>query len=105
MFNGGLQMEVGKFVKEIKLDDEKRIIVTLQESMMAYLQDPQIRSMLKQSAETALKENFKSLEIGKNNCRITVLEGSEDASKEIVETELVKGLEMAMAFMSQMGNK
>ena len=96
-------MELNMFVKYIEFDENKRIIISLQESMMTYLQDPKVRSMLKQSAETALKDNFKQLEIGKNNCRITVLEGTEEESKKVVEEELVKGLEMAMAFMSQMG--
>ena len=98
-------MDVNRFVKCIKLDDQKRIIVSLQESMASYLQDPQTRSLLKQSAETVLKSDFKQLEIGKNNCRITVAEGSEEASMALVEQELVKGLEMAMAFLSQMGDK
>lgn len=96
-------MEVGMFVKEIKFDDDKRIIITVQEAAMTYLQDTQVRSMLKQSAENALKDNFKQLEIGKNNCRVTVAAGTEEDSKHIIETELVKGLEMAMAFLSQMG--
>ncbi len=48
-------MEMNMFVKYIEFDENKRIIVSLQESMMTYLQDPKVRSMLKQSAETALK--------------------------------------------------
>lgn len=98
-------MDMNMFVKYIKLDEQKRIIVSLQETMAPYLQDPKTRSLLKQSAETVLKENFKQLEIGKNNCRITVVEGTEETSKTLVEEELVKGLEMAMAFMSQMGTE
>lgn len=96
-------MEVGMFVKQISLDENKRIIVSLQEAAAQYLQDPKVRSMLKQSSEQVLKGDFKQLEIGKNNCRITVSEGAEEACKTIVETELIKCLEMAMAFMSQMG--
>lgn len=88
-----------QFINYIKLDDEKRILVSLKEPLEPYLQDPQTKSMLKSSIESIIGDDFKQLEIGKNIARITVAEGSEDKNLELVETELVKNLEMALNFL------
>lgn len=94
---------LSKFIKYVKLDEEKRILISIQNQFEAYLQEQNIRTMLKKSAQDILKDDFEMMEIGKNICRITVKEGTEDKSLEVIKTELVKGIEMAMAFLSQMG--
>ncbi|TCO70195.1 hypothetical protein [Marinisporobacter balticus] len=96
---------LNQFVKYVKLDDEKRILIALQNQFESYLQDLKIRSMLKDAASSLLKDDFIEVEIGKNICRITVAEGSEEKNLNLVKTELVKGLEMAMAFFSQMNHQ
>ncbi|MCT4563465.1 MAG: hypothetical protein N4A68_04025 [Maledivibacter sp.] len=93
-----------QFIKYVRLDEEKRIIVSVQNQFEAYLQDNNTRVMLKQSVQNILKDDFELMEVGKNTCRITVKKGTEDKNLELIRTELVKGLEMAMAFLSQMGS-
>lgn len=96
---------LSQFVKYVKLDEEKRILISLQNQFESYLQDQKIKSMLKEAAVSLLKDDFIQLEIGKNLCRLTVAKGSEDKNLEVVKTELVKGLEMMMAFLSQMNKQ
>jgi hypothetical protein len=98
-------MDMNMFIKYIKLDDQKRIIIALQDHLTGYLQEDQSKQMLKETAEKVLAEDFKQLEVAKTSCRITVAEGTEEASMKKVEEEIVKGIEMAMAFMSQMGGE
>lgn len=95
---------LNQFIKYVKLDEEKRIIVSVQNQFEAYLQDNNTKIMLKQSVQNILKDDFELMEVGKNTCRITVKKGTEEKNLELIKTELVKGLEMAMAFLSQMGN-
>ncbi len=95
---------LNQFIKYVKLDEEKRILISIQNQFESYLQDNSTRSMLKQSVQNILKEDFEVMEVGKNVCRITVKEGTEEKNLELVKTELVKGLEVAMTFLSQMGN-
>jgi len=95
-------MEMSMFIQSIQLDDEKRIIVTGQPHLAEYLKDAETKKMLKGAAEKVLGEDFQQLEIGKCNCRITVNKENAEECLKLVETELVKGIEMALAFMSQM---
>lgn len=90
---------LNQFVKYVKFDEEKRILISLQNQFESYLQDQKVRSMLKDAAQSILKDDFVQLEIGKNVCRLTVADGTEEKNLELVKTELVKGLEMAMAFL------
>lgn len=92
-----------QFINYIKLDEEKRILVSLKAPLEPYLQDPTTKTMLKTSIEGILGSDFKQLEIGKNIARVTVVEGSEDKCLELVKTELMKNLQMAMEFMGGMG--
>lgn len=93
---------LNQFIKYIKLDDEKRILVSVQNHFEAYLKESETKKMIKEMAQKSLGDNFVQLEIGKNVCRVTVKEGTEESSMELIQTELLKGLEMAMAFMQQM---
>ncbi|MCT4617994.1 MAG: hypothetical protein N4A62_01180 [Marinisporobacter sp.] len=96
---------LNQFVKYVKFDEEKRILISLQNQFESYLQDQKVRSMLKDAAQSILKDDFVQLEIGKNVCRLTVADGTEEKNLELVKTELVKGLEMAMAFLQMQNMK
>lgn len=91
-----------KFINYIKLDEEKRILVSLKKPLEPYLKDPKTKTMLKTSIESILGSDFEQLEIGKNVARITVSAGTEDKNLELVQTELVKNLQMALDFMDGM---
>ena len=93
------------FIKSIQLDESNRIVVTIQDHFAEYLSKEESKKMLKDMAEKVLEADFVKLEVAKTSFRITVVEGAEAAAKEKVEQEIVKGIEMAMAFMSQMNNK
>ncbi|MCT4604516.1 MAG: hypothetical protein N4A64_00210 [Marinisporobacter sp.] len=96
---------LNQFIKYVKFDEEKRILISLQNQFESYLQDQKVRSMLKDAAQSILKDDFVQLEIGKNVCRLTVADGTEEKNLELVKTELVKGLEMAMAFLQMQNMK
>lgn len=93
------------FIKSIQLDASKRIVVQLQDMMSEYLLKDESKQMLKEMAVKTLGSDFIKLEVAKTSFRVTVAEGTEVASKEKVETEIIKAIEMAMSFMSQMNNK
>lgn len=97
-------MDLSMFIKSIKLDDNKRILVSLQDHLLGHLSDENAKKQLKAETERILGEDFKQLEIGKNVIRLTVTEGKEEELMELVKVELTKMLEMAMAFMSQMNS-
>lgn len=91
---------LNQFVKYIKFDDEKRILVSVQEQFESFLKEEKVKNLLKESCQNILKEDFTTLEIGKNVIRLSVKEGREEQSMELVKEELIKGLEMAMMFLS-----
>lgn len=93
------------FIKSIQLDAANRIVVQLQDMMAEYLLKDESKQMLKEMAVKTLGSDFIKLEVAKTSFRVTVAEGTEVASKEKVETEIIKAIEMAMSFMSQMNNK
>lgn len=93
------------FIKSIQLDANNRIVVQLQDMMAEYLLKDESKQMLKEMAVKTLGSDFIKLEVAKTSFRVTVAEGTEVASKEKVETEIIKAIEMAMSFMSQMNNK
>lgn len=93
------------FIKSIQLDESNRIVVVIQDHFSEYLSKEESKKMLKDMAVKVLEADFVKLEVAKSSFRITVVEGAEVAAKEKVEQEIAKGIEMAMAFMSQMNNK
>ncbi|KNF07908.1 hypothetical protein CLPU_11c00770 [Gottschalkia purinilytica] len=95
---------LNQFVKYIELDEEKRILISLQNHFESYLQDKNTKAMIKEVCQSILKDDFVQLEIGKNICRVTVKEGTEEKNVEIVKNELLKNFQMAMSFLSQMKN-
>lgn len=90
------------FIKSITLDEVGRIITIVQDQFSDYLIKDESKKMLKEMAIKALGDAFVKLEVAKTSFRITVAEGTEEASREIIEKEVLKGIEMAMAFISQM---
>lgn len=93
------------FIKSIQLDESNRIVVTIQDHFAEYLSKEESKKMLKDMALKVLEADFVKLEVAKSSFRITVVEGAEAAAKEKVEQEIVKGIEMAMSFMSQMNKQ
>lgn len=93
------------FIKSIQLDESNRIVVTIQDHFVEYLSKEESKKMLKDMALKVLEADFVKLEVAKSSFRITVVEGAEAAAKEKVEQEIVKGIEMAMSFMSQMNKQ
>jgi hypothetical protein len=93
------------FIKSIQLDESNRIVVTIQDHFAEYLSKEESKKMLKDMALKVLEADFVKLEVAKSSFRITVVEGAEASAKEKVEQEIVKGIEMAMSFMSQMNKQ
>ena len=89
-------------VKSIKIDESNRIVVLVQEMIADQFLNDEYRKMIKEMTEKALGEDFRKLEVSKKSFRVTVAEGTEEVSKQKIEDELKKYLEMAMSFMSQM---
>lgn len=93
-------MELNHFIKSMKLDDQKRILVSVHEFLESYLSTPENRKMLKDGLVQMLGDDFKQLEVGKNVCRVTVTTGKEEALLVKLESELKNAIEMAMSFMA-----
>lgn len=89
-------------VKSIQIDSEKRIVVMVQDMIAEQFLNDESRKMIKEMTEKALGDDFVKLEVSKKSFRVTVAEGTEESSKQKIEDELKKYLEMAMEFMSQM---
>lgn len=96
-------MNQSMFIQSITTDDQSRIVVAVQEAFQQYLQDDMSKKLLKETAVKALGENFVQLEVSKTTFRLTVKPGSEAASRAIVEEEIAKSIEMAVAFLNQFG--
>jgi len=90
------------FIKSISLDDSNRIVISVQEHLSEMLAKEESKKMLKDMAVKTLGTDFIKLEVAKTSFRVTVTEGTEEANKVKVETEIAKAIEMAMQFMSQM---
>ncbi|MDF2700835.1 MAG: hypothetical protein K0Q49_2398 [Haloplasmataceae bacterium] len=90
-----------QFINDVKLDEMKRIIISVNPNYQSYLQNDKVKQSLKKAALDTLKTNFIKLEVGKTGCRITVKEGTEEKSLEQVNKELIKGIEMAMNFLNR----
>lgn len=94
-------MELNHFIKSMKLDDQKRILVSVHEFLESYLSTPENKKMIKDGLIQILGSDFKQLEIGKNVCRITVSEGHEAELLKKLETDLKAAIEMALSFMAE----
>lgn len=89
------------FIKSIVIDDAKRIVVHVQDAIADQFLNEDSRKMLKDMTSKALGDDFIKLEAAKKSFRVTVKEGSEETSKDKIETEIKKTIEMAMSFMAQ----
>lgn len=97
-------MDLSFFVKSIKLDEEKRIIVTAQDTIKDQLTNKEYRLKAKEALKTLLKDDFNELEVSKTSARITVAEGKAEQCKKIIEDELNKLMQLAAQFMSNMSD-
>lgn len=94
-------MDSSMFIESIIIDDQGRIIVTVQEQFRSYLKEDMIKTMLKDTAVKAIGENFIQLEVSTSTFRVTVKEGTSEEAKNIIETEIASSIEMALNFMNQ----
>ena len=92
------------FIKSIKIDDEGRIVIVIQDHLAEYMAKDDSKKMIKDMVVQALGDYFIKLEMSKTSARITVADGKAEACKVLVEEELKKGLELAMSMMGQMQN-
>ncbi|MCH4885925.1 hypothetical protein EZV73_00030 [Acidaminobacter sp. JC074] len=95
-------MSQSMFIKSIEIDDQERIIVSVQEQFQAYLKEDMIKTMLKDQAKNALGEDFIQLEVSPSTFRITVKEGKAEDGKRVVMEEINKNIEMALTFLNNM---
>ena len=98
-------MDNKMFIKSITTDDQNRIIVSVQEQFQSYLKEDMAKKMLRETAVKALGEDFIQLEVSTGTFRVTVKEGTTEASKGIIETEIANSIEMALNFMNQFNQK
>ena len=98
-------MDQKMFIKSITSDDQGRIIVGVQEQFQSYLKEDMTKKMLRETAVKALGEDFVQLEVSTSTFRITVKEGTTDASMVIIQEEITKSIEMALNFMNQFNQK
>ena len=92
-------MALNNYLNYIKLDEQKRIIISVNVLYQNYLHNDKNRQLIKNYLQELLKTDFIKLEIGKNHLRITVKENTEEKNLHLIKSELVKGLEMVMRIM------
>lgn len=97
-------MDLNLFIKYIQKDENNRILVSIQEFLEPQLATAENRKMIKDTLMRILESDFVQLEIGKNVCRVTVKEGTEDQSVEKIKEGLQAAIEMAMNFMNAQEN-
>ncbi|HEY8365153.1 MAG TPA: hypothetical protein VIK84_06235 [Haloplasmataceae bacterium] len=90
---------LNNFINFIKFDDNKRIIVSVNESYSVYLQEEKNRQLLKKALIDLLQDDFEKLEVGKNNCRITVKAGTESTSIQKIQSSLKDSFGLIRKFM------
>jgi len=95
-------MSQSMFIKSIEIDEQERIIVSVQEQFQAYLKEDMIKTMLKDQAKNALGEDFIQLEVSPSTFRVTVKEGKAEHGKTVIMEEINKNIEMALTFLSNM---
>lgn len=98
-------MDKKMFIKAITTDDQNRIVVSVQEQFQSYLKEDMAKKMLRETAAKALGDDFIQLEVSTGTFRVTVKEGTIEASKAIIETEIANSIEMALNFMNQFNQK
>ena len=92
------------YLKNIYLDNEKRIIVDVQPMFSSYLSDDKMKKSAKDGLTQILGADFKQLEISSKGGRITVSEDKEEETLVLLEQKLIEGLSMAMQYMQNMQN-
>jgi hypothetical protein len=92
------------FIKHINLDNENRILISVQNHFEEKLKEDTTKTEAKKIIVEVLGENFKKLEIGKNVLRVTVNENPEECISKI-NAYIDQMLQMAGQFMDQMGKE
>ncbi len=86
-------------VKYIKLDDENRIVVGVQDMFQTYLTDKENVKQLRSMVSGILGEDMSLFESSSKTIRLTVTSGKEEETMEKLKIELANALSMAMDFM------
>lgn len=86
-------------VKYIKLDDENRIVVGVQEMFQTYLTDKENVKQLRSMVSEILGDDMSLFESSSKTIRLTVTSGKEKEIMEKLKTELANALSTAMDFM------
>lgn len=98
-------MTENKIIKNILVDDSGYIVVTIEDDYHEFLKNDQLRLILKNMAQDALKEDFLELGVSKKGFRIKVAEGTSQQSLIIVQNEVSKNIEMAWMFLNNFSNQ
>lgn len=93
-------MNENKMIKSITLEEDGYIVVIIQDQFHDFLQNEQLRLILKNMAKDALKEDFQELGVSKQGFRIKVQPENKERSLKIVEEEISKNIEMAWMFLN-----
>lgn len=86
-------------VKYMKLDDESRIVVGVQDTFQSYLADKENIKQLRSMISGILSEDMSLFESSSKTVRLTVTSGKEEEIMEKLKVELVNAMSMAMDFM------
>lgn len=86
-------------VKYMKLDDENRIVVGIQDTFQSYLADKENIKQLRSMISSILGKDMSLFESSSKTVRLTVTSGKEEEIMEKLKVELVNAMSMAMDFM------
>ncbi|NLG82168.1 MAG: hypothetical protein GX490_06595 [Bacilli bacterium] len=94
-----MMFELKKYVEYVKLDDNKRIVLTLLPQYKQVLYADRFRTLIHKAAKDFLGKDFINCEIVDNSCIITVIPNTEEKNLKIIQTEVIDGLELIMRLM------
>ncbi|MDM8534952.1 hypothetical protein QUF55_09670 [Clostridiaceae bacterium HSG29] len=92
------------FIKYINLDDQNRILISVQNHFEDKLKEANTKTEIKKIMTEVLGDNLEKLEIGKNVLRVTVTENPDESISKI-NAYIDQMLQMAAQFMDQMGKE
>ncbi len=86
-------------VKHIKLDDENRIVVGVQDIFQTHLTDKENVKQLRSMVSGILGEDMSLFESSSKTIRLTLTPGKEEETTEKLKIELANAHSMVMDFM------
>ncbi len=92
-------MDLSLFIKSINVDEQDRIIVFVQDMLASYLVNEEYRGKAKDILKQILGDDFVQLEVSNVSFRISCAEGTGQACREKLETELQQYIALAMQMM------